>query len=148
MQYAFFILSSVMCRQFVLCWRHLLFQCLVLLGKTNLGFQLFYLMFNIINVLCVLQAFVQHTPSAFYQIQRQYRHTIRLKDRKTTRHMWTLCLMTNLPQCWTYSNKTWHKANTHSTNHVVHGLPGYVIFVRERKKKQNGGIYNCAEVYW
>lgn len=59
---------------------HMLCQYFVSFSETNLGFQLFYLMLNIINVLCVLQAFIYHTPSAFYQIQRQNRHTICLKD--------------------------------------------------------------------
>lgn len=55
-------------------------MCFVSSDGTHLGFQLFNLMLNIINVLSVLQAFILNTPGAFYQIQRHNRHTICLED--------------------------------------------------------------------
>lgn len=55
-------------------------------GETHLWFQLFYLVLNLINVLWVLQAFIKHTSRAFYQIQRQHRHTICLKNRVQNYH--------------------------------------------------------------
>lgn len=52
-------------------------------GGTNLGFQLFNLVLDVVNVLRVLQAFVRHAPGPLDQVQGQDRHAVRLQDRRT-----------------------------------------------------------------